>query len=80
MYYKLNETEYQRIQKISDLTNTDYELNGNFIPVENLLSVIEDLVYELNNLEEKYKDLEEDLEENYKPIPIDLGLTDRDFI
>lgn len=80
MYYKLNENEYQRIQKVSDLTNTDYELNGNFIPVENLMSVIEDLVYELNNLEEKYKDLEEDLETNYKPIPIDLGLTDRDFI
>ena len=80
MYYKLNENEYQRIQRVSDLTNTDYELNGNFIPVENLLSVIEDLVYELNNLEEKYKDLEEDLETNYKPIPIDLGLSDRDFI
>lgn len=80
MYYKLNENEYQRIQKVSNLTNTDYELNGSFIPVENLMSVIEDLVYELNNLEEKYKDLEEDLETNYKPIPVDLGLSDRDFI
>lgn len=79
MYYKLNESEYQRIQTVSNLTNTDYELNGSFIPVENLMSVIEDLVYELNNLEEKYKDLEEDLEENYKPIPVDLGISDRDF-
>lgn len=80
MYYKLNESEYQRIQTVSNLTNTDYELNGNFIPVESLLSIIEDLVYELNNLEEKYNDLEEDLETNYKPIPIDYGLSDRDFI
>ena len=79
MYYKLNENEYQRIQKVSNLTNTDYELNGNFIPVENLMSVIEDLVYELNNLEKKYKDLEEDLETNYKPIPVDYGISDRDF-
>lgn len=50
------------------------------ISVEDLLGVIEDLADECEHWKGKYEELQEDLEENYKPIPIDLGLSDRDFI
>jgi hypothetical protein len=80
MYYKLNSDEYELLNRIQNKTLSSYDIKEDLIPVENLISVIEDLVYELNNLEERYKDLEEDLETNYKPIPIDYGLSDRDFI
>lgn len=68
MYYKLNDDELERMFKASKITMTDYELIGNFAPVENLMAAIEDLLIELDKAEEKYKDLEEQLKENYKPI------------
>lgn len=79
MYYKLDNNEFEMIQKAGKRNFTDYETVGNFIPVESLLAVIEDLLGEIETLEERYNDLENDLEDNYKPIPVDLGLSDRDF-
>ena len=83
MYYKLEDSELEKINAISKITCTDYELLGNFIPVESLMSVIDDLLVENENLEEKYKDLEQELEENYQLKEVDLykeiGMSERDF-
>lgn len=40
------------------------------ISVENLLELIEELDYEINRLNEKIEDMEQDIKENYKPIPL----------
>ncbi len=82
MYYKLNDDELERMFKLSKITMTDYELIGNFAPVENLMAAIEDLLIELDKAEEKYKDLEEQLRENYRPISVaeQYGISERDFI
>lgn len=66
MYYKLNNDELKTMQKVDDITSTDYGIIGNFIPVENLLRVIEDLLMELNNRDETLEDLKNDIRENYK--------------
>lgn len=45
-----------------------------------------DLIYELidayDSLEEELEDLKQDLEENYRPIPVSeqVGISDRDFL
>ena len=67
--------------KIENITGVDYEFKDNFLPSENIVSIFEDLIYEIDRLEEKYEDLEKDLEENYRPIPVSeqYGISDRDF-
>ena len=81
MYYKLNEDELERMYRVSKISMTDYELIGNFVPVENLMAAIENLLIELDKAEKKYNDLEEELRENYRPIPVaeQYGISDRDF-
>lgn len=56
--------------------------NTDFVSIETLLATIEDLDGEVENWKEKYEDLEEDLRENYKPIPYaeQVCVSDRDFI
>lgn len=81
MFYQLNDDELEKMFRVSKITMTDYELIGNFVPVESLMAAIEDLLIELDKAEEKYKDLERDLEENYKPISYveQIGYNERDF-
>ena len=81
MYYKLTSDELDKVNKASKITSTDYDLKGDFIPVEKLASIMEDLLHELDVLQEKYEDLEKDLEDNYKPISYaeQIGYNERDF-
>lgn len=45
--------------------------NKDLVSIEELLGVIEDLDSELESLQEKYDDLKQDMEDNYRPIPIE---------
>lgn len=78
MYIKLDEDLYNKIKKI---TMTDYDALGNFIPSESIEPMLEDLILEIEHLEEKYKDLERDLEDNYERIPYtkQIDYNERDF-
>ena len=80
MYYKLDEKEQEIIKKVELITWVDFDKQDKFIKVDMLISVIEELMYAYEGLKEKYEDLKQDIEDNYKPIPIDLGMSDRDFI
>lgn len=81
MYYKLNEDELERMFRASKITMTDYELIGNFAPVENLMAAIEDLLIELDKAEERIEQIERDRDENYKPISYgeQIDYRERDF-
>ena len=46
----------------------DYFKNKDLVSVNDLLNAIDDLIYERDNLEDKIKDMEQDIEDNYKPI------------
>ena len=59
-----------------------YFPNKDLISIDDLIGCIEDLDSEVERLKEKYEDLEQDLEDNYRPIPVSeqVGISDRDFI
>lgn len=63
--------------KIENITGVDYEFKDNFLPSENIVSIFEDLIYEIDRLEEKYEDLEKDLEDNYIHRPMSDYTGDR---
>lgn len=62
-YYKLDEKDREYIEKASDRTITDYGIEGDFIPVDALMSCIEDLLSEVDYLEERVEDLKEEMRE-----------------
>ena len=51
-YLKLLDNEYKMLKEIEEITNTDYEVKD-FIKVENLISIIEDLKIEYDRLIEE---------------------------
>lgn len=78
-YYRIDEEEQNLIKEIENITITDYEIFGEFIPNESLLNIIKDLMYEYHKLEEKIQELNDnenpyeydnyrdrELEENYE--------------
>lgn len=81
-YYLLNEKELKIFKKIIKKTNTNYKIKNNLLPIENVVEIIEDLLNEINSLNEKLEDLENDVRENYRPIPVaeQYGISDEDFI
>lgn len=65
MYLELDK---KIIDKIEEITCTDYERKGYYIPAENIENMIKDLLYEIDRLNEKIKDMENDIRDNYRPI------------
>lgn len=62
--------------KATEITYTNYEpvelLNDDqnyYVEADSIESMIEDLLYEIDSLQEKYDDLEQDLQDNYRPLP-----------
>lgn len=82
MYIELMEDEYDKIKEAQKITGTDYELKGNLIHADNLMEVIEDLLCEYHQIEEQMEDLEAEVRENYRKIPVaeQYDVSDRDFI
>lgn len=74
IFYRMDENDRKLLDEVAEITITDYESFGDFIPVENLWNIIRDLKCEYNNLEEKYEDFVKDVEDNYKPIPYEEQL------
>ena len=83
MFYELNNEEYEKMKKISNITYTDYFTKANNISAEAMKIALFDLLIEYEKIEEKIQDLKDDREENYTPKSInyyiDLGLRESDF-
>ena len=56
--------------------------NKDVVTLEEVLRKVEDLDDEIEYLKEAYVRLEEDIRDNFKPIPVaeQNGISDRDFI
>ena len=66
MHYLLDDKELDTIEEVSNITMTDYEITGKFIPVENMMSAIEELLVELHRKEEEIEDLKKEEERYYE--------------
>lgn len=82
MYYMLDEKELEIIKKASKMTYTDYQLKGNSFPMDSFISIVEDLMCEIDHLQEELEDMERDMNDNYRPLSIaeQVGITEKDFI
>lgn len=84
MYLELLESEYEKIKEISKITLTDYELKGNLIPVDSLVSALEDMLVEYHNKEYEIEELKQDIEDNYELKKVDpyteYGVSESDFL
>ena len=65
-YEKLSKDELEMVNNISKLTMTDYEITGDFIPVDSWKNLAEDLLYEFDKLQEEFDDYKEFVKDNYK--------------
>lgn len=56
--------------------------NGKRLTLEELLTLTEDLYIEITRLQERIEELEENIEDNYRRIPLNeqYGVSDDDFI
>lgn len=70
MKIELDNYSTEVLERVEDIMGTDYGRNGNYIQLEKLIAVIEDLEYQIHVLEEKIEDRERDIEDNYEQIPV----------
>lgn len=70
------------LNEIEEITNTNYNFNGDYSNVEKLISIIDDLLIEVRKAQEKLNELENDLNDNYRPVSVveQVAISDKDFI
>lgn len=81
MKIELKEEDVKIIEKAEKIVGTG-ERNGRYTNLDDLIGIIENLIWEVDRLEEKIEDRERDIEENYKQIETGYsyyGLNERDF-
>ena len=66
--YLLDEKDMCLMEKVQEATWTNYDIENNSIPVENLLSALDDLLREYQHVQEELNHIIEDRNENWKQI------------
>jgi len=68
MYVEVSDKELEKYKEVSDITITDYEFKGNFVPVVSLVAMVEDLLMTIHERDDMIIQMEENIKENYIPI------------
>lgn len=55
-------------KKIEQITCTDYDFKGIFLPAHNADLLIRDLLVEIDNLNQQIENEENNIKDNYRPI------------
>lgn len=82
MKHQLDETDLKNLEKVREITRTDYKTDKNgYIEVEDLTCIIDELLGEIEHLKEEKEEIEQDRDDNYKPISYkdQVGVSDKDF-
>lgn len=60
----------------------DYEIEPMSLEEDDVIGILENLVGKYRTLEEELQNTKQDLEDNYRPVPISeqVGISDRDFM
>lgn len=67
-YYKLSDDEKEIIKKVQGRTITEYDLQNDFIAVQDIMYMVEDLLNEISRLEEEKEEIIQDRNDNYKRL------------
>jgi hypothetical protein len=67
-YYKLSDDEKEIIKKVQGRTITEYDLQNDFIAVQDMMYMVEDLLNEISRLEEEKEEIIQDRNDNYKRL------------
>lgn len=68
MYYKLSDDEKEIIKKVQKRTITEYDIQNDFINVEHIMYIVEDLLNEIDRLEEEKEEIIQERDDNYRPL------------
>lgn len=68
MYYKLSDDEKEIIKKVQKRTITEYDIQNDFINVEHIMYIVEDLLNEIDRLEEELEEEIQDKNDNYRRL------------
>lgn len=68
MYYKLSDDEKEIIKKVQERTITEYDIQNDFINVEHIMYMVEDLLNEIDRLEEELEEEIQDKNDNYRKL------------
>lgn len=68
MYYKLSDDEKEIINKVQKRTITEYDIQNDFINVEHIMYMVEDLLNEIDRLEEEKEEIIQERNDNYRPL------------
>lgn len=68
IYYKLSDDEKEVIKKVQKRTITEYDIQNDFISVQHIMYMVEDLLNEIDRLEEELEEEIQDRKDNYKRI------------
>ena len=75
--------EKRVLEKIEEITNTDYNAEDVYLTTESLIYIIDDLLVEHERLQKKLDDLEENIDTYVydKTHPYEFyGVSERDFV
>ena len=67
-YYKLSDDEKEIIKNVQGRTITEYDLHNDFIAVQDMMYMVEDLLNEISRLEEEKEEIIQDRNDNYKRL------------
>lgn len=67
-YYKLSDDEKEIIKKVQGRTITEYDLQNDFIAIQDMMYMVEDLLNEISRLEEEKEEIIQDRNDNYKRL------------
>lgn len=71
------------LEKIEEITNSNYNAEDVYLTTESLISIIDDLLVELDEVQEKLNNLEENIDTYVydKTHPYEFyGVSERDFV
>lgn len=68
VYYRLSEDDKKIIKRVQERTITEYDIKGEFVSVQDIMYMVEDLLNEIERLEEEKEEIIQDRNDNYKPL------------
>lgn len=68
LYYKLSDDEKEIVKKVQKRTITEYDIQNDFINVEHIMYIVEDLLNEIDRLEEELEEEIQDKNDNYRRL------------